>query len=85
MKELSIFVDESGDFGEYDPRAPFYILSLVLHDQSIDIRNDLAILESEMRNIGWPNHCVHAGPIIRAEYEYKDFPWVKGNKYLNVL
>lgn len=60
MKELSIFVDESGDFGEYDPRAPFYILSLVLHDQSIDIRNDLAILESEMRNIGWPNHCVHA-------------------------
>lgn len=52
MKELSIFVDESGDFGEYDPRAPFYILSLVLHDQSIDIRNDLAILESEMRNIG---------------------------------
>ena len=73
MKELSIFVDESGDFGEYDPRAPFYILSLVLHDQSIDIRNDLAILESEMRNIGWPNHCVHAGPIIRAEYEYKDY------------
>lgn len=73
MKELSIFVDESGDFGEYDPRAPFYILSLVLHDQSIDIRNDLAILESEMRNIGWPNHCVHAGPIIRAEYEYTDY------------
>ena len=25
-----------------------------------------------MRNIGWPNHCVHAGPIIRAEYEYKE-------------
>ena len=73
MKELSIFVDESGDFGEYDPRAPFYILSMVLHDQSIDIRTDLAILESEMRNIGWPNHCVHASPIIRAEYEYKDF------------
>ena len=25
MKELSIFVDESGDFGEFDHRAPYYI------------------------------------------------------------
>ena len=72
MKELSIFVDESGDFGEFDSRAPFYILSLVLHDQKVDIKDDLALLESEMRNIGWPDHCIHAGPIIRAEYEYKE-------------
>ena len=46
MKELSVFVDESGDFGEYDFRAPFYILSLVFHDQRIDINDDLAFLES---------------------------------------
>jgi hypothetical protein len=65
-------VDESGDFGEFDSRAPFYILSLVLHDQKVDIKDDLALLESEMRNIGWPDHCIHAGPIIRAEYEYKE-------------
>lgn len=72
MKELSIFVDESGDFGEFDSHTPFYILSLVLHDQKVDIKDDLALLESEMRNIGWPDHCIHAGPIIRAEYEYKE-------------
>lgn len=72
MKELSIFVDESGDFGEFDSRAPFYILSLVLHDQKVDIKDELTLLESEMRNIGWPDHCIHAGPIIRAEYEYKE-------------
>ena len=72
MKELSIFVDESGDFGEFDSRAPFYILSLVLHDQKVDIKDDLTVLESEMRNIGWPDHCIHAGPLIRAEYEYKE-------------
>ena len=72
MNELSIFVDESGDFGEFDPRAPFYILSLVIHDQRVSISDDLSLLESEMRNIGWPNHCVHAGPIIRAEHEYKE-------------
>ncbi len=48
MKELSVFVDESDDFGEYDRRSPFYIISLVLHDQSIDISEDLKALEREM-------------------------------------
>ena len=34
MKELSIFVDESGDFGAYEPHAPFYLFTLVFHDQN---------------------------------------------------
>ncbi len=74
MKELSVFVDESGDFGTYDKRTPYYILSLVLHDQSIDITEDLMALEREMTNIGYPDHCIHVGPIIRKEneYEYED-------------
>ena len=25
MKEISIFIDESGDFGEYAVHSPFYI------------------------------------------------------------
>ena len=37
MKELSIFVDESGDFGVYDYHAPFYIISMVFHDQALDL------------------------------------------------
>lgn len=37
MKELSIFVEESGDFGEYNHRTPYYIISMVLHDQDVDI------------------------------------------------
>lgn len=73
MKELSIFVDESGDFGEYDYRAPFYIISMVLHDQSVGIDNDLKALENELANIGWPKHCVHAGPVIRSEEEYHGY------------
>lgn len=71
MKELSIFVDESGDFGEYDYHAPFYIISMVLHNQESDIANDLRALENELNNIGWPQHCVHAGPVIRSEEEYR--------------
>lgn len=73
MKELSIFVDESGDFGKYDYHAPFYIISMVLHNQNIDIEKDLKALENELNNIGWPNHCVHAGPVIRSEEEYRGY------------
>ena len=72
MKELSIFVDESGDFGPYDSNSPYYLISLVLHEQNIDISSDIDNFESSMRALGWPDHCVHSGPVIRAEYEYKN-------------
>lgn len=72
MKELSIFVDESGDFGEYAYHSPYYIISFVLHDQGNSINQDLALLENELRNIGYPNHCIHVGPTIRQEEEYRD-------------
>ena len=41
--------DESGDFGEYDPHSPFYIISMVMHDQAVDITEDLAKLETQMQ------------------------------------
>ena len=44
--ELSVFVDESGDFGEYDYHAPYYIISLVLHNQSNDIQFDLGLTDT---------------------------------------
>ena len=34
MKELSIFIDESGDFGDYDYRSPYYIIAMVFHEQA---------------------------------------------------
>lgn len=33
MKELSVFIDESGDFGAYEPHSPYYIITMVFHDQ----------------------------------------------------
>lgn len=41
MRELSIFIDESGDFGPFEKHSPFYVLSLVFHDQSDDIGGHL--------------------------------------------
>lgn len=71
MTELSIFVDESGDFGEYEKHAPYYIITLVMHNQAYDIEEELEHLESELSALGYPNHCVHTGPIIRGEQEYR--------------
>ena len=32
-KILSCFIDEAGDFGEYDFHSPYYIVSVVTHDR----------------------------------------------------
>ncbi len=72
MKELSVFIDESGDFGEYSHHAPFYIVTMVFHDQSNNIEANLATLETELSYLGFSNHCVHTGPIIRMEEEYEN-------------
>ena len=33
--DLSIFIDESGDFGPFEAYAPFCIISLVFHNQVV--------------------------------------------------
>lgn len=37
IKELSIFIDESGDFGEVKERPAYYLVTFVMHDQSKSI------------------------------------------------
>jgi len=71
MKELSIFVDESGDFGDYNSKyAPQYIFSLVFHEQKDSIDDDIKRLDKEMANLGFFNHVVHTSPLIRKEEVY---------------
>lgn len=72
MKELSIFIDESGNFGTYDQHSPYYIFSLVYHDQKCDISESIQLLDHELDLINYGSHYFHAGPIIRRENEYKD-------------
>ena len=86
MKELSIFVDESGDFGSYEPHAPFYIFTLVFHDQSHSIESPIAHLEGHLRDIGFDvKHCYHAGPIIRREEDYQYMSIVERRRCLNSI
>ena len=45
MKEkiLSIFIDESGDFGQYNPASPNYYVAMVLHNQEMIFRRILKL------------------------------------------
>lgn len=74
MKELSIFVDESGDFGAYEKHAPYYIVTMVLHDQSIDISANIIALDNALKQIGYGDgQAVHTEPLIRREKPYQFF------------
>lgn len=66
-KILSIFIDESGDFGQYSPQSPYYYVAMVLHEQSIDIKNDIKALEVHIKNLGFEPHAIHTGPLIRRD------------------
>lgn len=72
MNELSIFVDESGDFGKYSSHSPYYIITMVLHDQSKDISSEISKLNRELANLGYENHVVHTQPLIRREDDYQN-------------
>jgi hypothetical protein len=85
MRELSVFIDESGDFGAYEHHSPFYLLTLVFHDQSIDISPNLLRLRNSMSHRGFPDYTVHAGPLIRREDEYWGFSISERQQIFNAL
>ena len=74
MKELSIFVDESGDFGAFEQHAPYYIITMVFHNQSNDISPNISILNNALKQIGYGGEqAVHTEPLIRREPPYQYF------------
>lgn len=74
MKELSIFIDESGDFGAYNYHSPWYIVTMVFHDQRKSIQEPLEHLEKELLLLGLENHCITYGQKLQSAYEKTDDP-----------
>ena len=67
MKELSVFIDESGDFGEITERPAYYLVTLLFHDQKNDIALNVKKLEDSTKNSGFDFEYIHTGPVIRRE------------------
>lgn len=67
MKELSIFIDESGDFGEVKERPAYYLVTFVFHNQDDNIEQQVSKLEESVRTAGFDVEYIHTGPVIRRE------------------
>lgn len=67
VKELSVFIDESGDFGETKEWPAYYLVTFVFHDQDDGIEEQVSKLEESVRSSGFDIEYIHTGPVIRRE------------------
>lgn len=82
MSELSIFIDESGDFGEVKERPSYYLVTMVFHNQAIDISKEIEKLEESMRISGFDLEYIHTGPVIRREHVFYTYTMEERRKLL---
>lgn len=82
LKELSVFIDESGDFGEVKERPSYYLVTMVFHNQAIDISGDIQRLEMSIQESGFKTEYIHTGPVIRREMVFKDYSLDERRKLL---
>ncbi|MCR4651765.1 MAG: DUF3800 domain-containing protein [Lachnospiraceae bacterium] len=73
MKELSVFIDESGDFGETRDVRDYYLVTFVFHDQNEDISDNTKRLENSVKESGWDIEYIHTGPVIRKEGIFENY------------
>ncbi len=67
MLEISLFVDESGENGA-EPK--YYLLALVLHEQSRDISPIIDLYERDLRAKGLPDVPLHTSPLMNGHEGY---------------
>jgi len=67
IRELSIFVDESGNDGLSDRHN---LLTVVMHDQSENIADSIAAYEGAPRAKGLPDIPFHASPLMNGKDQY---------------
>jgi hypothetical protein len=84
-RQLSVFIDESGDFGSYQPHSPYYLVTMLLHDQNMDISPAIDTLDRQVINAGFEPHAIHTGPIVRREEKYHDSTIDERKKLLAAL
>lgn len=67
MRDLSIFIDESGSDGLTDK---YYLLTLVMHDQTDNLSNSIDSYERALVNKHLPNIPFHASPLMNGKGVY---------------
>jgi hypothetical protein len=70
MKEIHIFVDESGEFSISPARSPFFLFTMVFHDTSHDMKASFLRFSEAMKKRGYADNPFHAGPLINRHDWY---------------
>ena len=84
-KILSCFIDEAGDFGDFESHSPYYIVSVIAHEQSNSIQSEIDGLEHYLASLGYPHHAIHTAPLIRRESDYQYLDMEHRRKLFNLL
>ena len=67
MKELSVFVDESGDKSMH---ARYFLVSVVIHDQANKIAEKINAYEQSLAMADLPNIPFHSEPLLNGHEGY---------------
>ena len=84
MNKLSIFVDESGDFGKYNENSPYYIFTMIFHNQSTSMVDMISNLYYKISEVS-ERKLVHCWPLIRREEMYQYIDLKERRKIFNSL
>ncbi len=79
MRELSVFVDESGDIGG---ESKYYLIALVFHNQADQIEGSITLYEQALRDKGLANIPLHLTPLLRAQEAYSGMDVQNRSKHL---
>lgn len=71
MRELSIFLDESGSDGLRDP---FYLLAIIVHEQTTSLTESIQRYENALKMRRLPDIPFHALPLLNGHGPYKNLP-----------
>ena len=80
MRELSIFVDESGDVGE---TSDCYLITLVLHAQDEPIEDSVRLFEPSLRDKGLEDVPMHLGSLLNGNDSFKFWSVTKRKRLLS--
>ena len=81
-KELSIFVDESGD---RSGKARYYLITLVFHDQANNILEEIHSYEKHLARSSLPNVAFHSEPLLNGHKDYEGLTIEQRKKMLVIF
>ncbi|BDR53385.1 hypothetical protein KIM372_12920 [Bombiscardovia nodaiensis] len=79
MSELSIMVDESGEWGKM---SKYYLITLVFHEQDCPIEEAIQHYEQHLTDSSLPDIPFHTGPLLNGHDDYETLSMEQRKKLL---